>query len=140
MINFRVVVDGGTPDGAIIANQANVTGDGGINENSDDNSRDDDGINPTLTPVDTGGGSTAGTPGGLSKSLVASSEADSSGTDLQIGEVATYQLGVNLPAGTLREVSLIDSLPAGMGYVPGSASLTRIFDTGADQQSKSGWD
>ena len=129
-ISFRVAVSGGTPDGTIIANQANVTGDGGINENSDDNGRDDDGINPTLTPVDTGGGSTAGTPGGLSKALVASSEADSAGTNVQIGEVATYQLGVSLPAGTLREVSLFDTLPTGLGYVPGTARLAREFDTG----------
>ncbi|MEE4297401.1 MAG: isopeptide-forming domain-containing fimbrial protein [Wenzhouxiangella sp.] len=129
-IGFRVTVDGGTPDGAIIANQANVTADGGINENSDDNGRDGDGINPTLTPVDTGSGSAAGTPGGLSKSLVSSSESDSSGLNAQIGEVLTYRLGVNLPVGTLREVTLIDTLPTGLRYVPGTARLARVFDTG----------
>ncbi|PIE90914.1 MAG: hypothetical protein CR997_03400 [Acidobacteria bacterium] len=129
-VTFQVTVDGSTPDGTIIANQANVTGDDGIDEDSDDNGSDDDGNNPTLTPVDTGGGSSSGTPGGLTKNLTATSEAGSPGTETFIGEILTYQVSFNAPAGTLSECSLVDTLPAGLSYVAGSASLSRTFETG----------
>lgn len=130
LVTFRTTVDGGTADGTIIPNQATVTGDGGINEPSDDNGTDLDGKNPTLTPVDTGGGSNVGTPTGLSKSLQATSEADSTTTNVLIGEIATFRVSFNVPAGTLDEVSLIDSLPTGLNYIAGSARLARTFDTG----------
>lgn len=71
----------------------------------------------------------AGAPS-LSKSVVASSEADSSGVQVLIGELVTWQISAAVPAGTLREVSLGDSLPIGLTYVPGSAELARVFDTG----------
>ncbi len=130
VITFRVTVDGGTPDGTIIPNQATVTGDNFAPEPSDDNGDDSDGKNPTLTPVDTGGGSGAGSPGGLSKTLFAASEADSVSPEVLIGEVLTFRVTIEVPAGLLREAAIVDTLPAGLTYLPGTARLQRIFDTG----------
>lgn len=129
-IAFEVTIDLGTADGTIIPNQAFLTADGGINEPSDDNGNDGDGKNPTLTPVDTGGGSNAGSPGSLSKVLQASSEAASIGNNVYIGEVLTYRITFAVPAGFLSEVSLTDSLPTGLSYLAGSARLASVYNTG----------
>jgi len=135
-VGFRVTVDGETPDGTLISNQATVTAAGGISEQSDDNGTDDDGKNPTLTPVDTEGDS--GTPSGLTKTLTASSEADSTGANLMVGEVATFRVEVAFPAGTLRQATLSDTLPTGLSYVPGTARLARTFDDGLNSQNNPG--
>lgn len=135
-VGFRVTVNGGTPDGTLIANQASVTAAGGISEQSDDNGTDDDGKNPTLTPVDTEG--TSGTPSGLTKNLTNSSETDSTGANLMVGEVATFQIEVAFPAGTLRQATLSDTLPTGLSYVPGTARLARTFDDGLKAQYNPG--
>lgn len=137
-VTFRVTVDGGTPDGTIVSNQAVASADGGINEPSDDNGDDADGKNPTLTPVDTGGGSAAGTPSGLNKALFASSEADSSASNVLVGEVLTYRLAFSAPVGTLNEVAISDTLPAGLSYVSGTARLARTFDTGLSASANPG--
>lgn len=135
-VKLSVTVNGGTPDGAVITNQATVVGDGGINEPSDDNGNDSDGKNPTLTTVDTFGGS--GSPSGLSKSLHASSEADSSVSDVFIGEVLTFRIAFNVPAGLLSEVTMGDTLPIGLSYIPGTARLSRTFNTGLTSSENSG--
>lgn len=127
-VSFLVTVDAGTPDGTIIPNQATVTGNNFAPEPSDDNGDDADGKNPTLTPVDTGGG--AGSPANFAKTRVSTSEPDSAGDTLLIGEVVTYQLALDLPAGTVRQVEFTDTLPAGMAYIAGTARLARTFDTG----------
>jgi len=138
IVAFRVTVDGGTPDGTIIPNQATVTGDNFAAEPSDDNGNDGDGKNPTLTPVDTGGGSGVGSPGGLSKSLFAASEADSASPEVFIGEVATFRVAIEVPAGLLRETAIVDTLPTGLSYIPGSARLARVFDTGLSASQNPG--
>ncbi|QTD48525.1 isopeptide-forming domain-containing fimbrial protein [Sulfidibacter corallicola] len=129
-IEFQVTVDGGTPDGTVIANQATASGDNFPDEPSDDNGEDGDGKNPTLTPVDTGGGSAAGQPGPMSKAVFATSEAASTGTDVLVGEVVTFRVTVPVPAGTLRSATVVDTLPAGLTYLPGSVRLARNFGTG----------
>ena len=125
----ETTVNGGTPDGTIIANQAIATANGDITAPSDDNGNLTDGKNPTLTPVGTGG-SGAGSPTGLAKTLISNSEtADSANANLMIGEVATFRVAVEMPAGTLhRQPSR--TLPSGLTYVPRSARLARVFDTG----------
>ncbi|MFK8012741.1 MAG: isopeptide-forming domain-containing fimbrial protein [Marinicellaceae bacterium] len=135
-VQFSVTIDGGTPDGSIIANQATVIGDGGIIESSDDNGVDNDGKNPTLTTIDTGGGS--GSPTGLSKNLLASSEADSFSNNVLIGEVLTFRIAFNVPAGLVSEVTLGDTLPSGLSYFPGSGRLARNFDTGLSSSENPG--
>jgi len=127
-MTFDVIVDGSTPNGTILANQATATADNAVTAPSDDNGDDTDGLNPTLTPVSTDG--MTGTPTGLTKTRIATSEADSAGADVFVGEIVTFEIGFSVPAGTLGEVTLIDNLPAGLRYLPDSARLARVFDTG----------
>ena len=127
-MTFDVIVNPGTPNGTILANQAFATADNSVTAPSDDNGDDTDGLNPTLTPVSTDG--VTGTPTGLTKTLIATSEADSAGNGVFIGEIATFEIAFSVPAGTLGEVTLFDDLPAGLTYLPDSAQLARTFDTG----------
>ena len=128
-MTFRVTVDVGTADGTVIENQGTATSDNHPDEPSDDNGNDPDGKNPTLTPVeDPDSGS--GQPSGLSKTLHDSSEAGSTGTDGLIGEVITWRIAVDIPAGVTPHATISDTLPAGMAYVAGSARLSHVFDTG----------
>lgn len=133
-ISFRTTVNAGTADGTIIPNQATATGDNFSDEPSDDNGNDGDGKNPTLTPVNDGG-STSGVPTAYVKQLVNTSEADTLGNNLLIGEVATFSLTVTMPTGTVKEVSIVDALPVGFSYVANSATLTRVFNTGIQASS-----
>lgn len=130
-VTFRAEVTAGTANGTIIINQASVSGSNFPTEPSDDNGDDDDGLNPNLTPVDTGvpGGGGAGQPS-FDKTVASSSEPTSAGSALQIGEVVTFQLAFSVPAGTTPQVSLTDTLPAGLIYVDDSTEIARVFDTG----------
>ncbi|MBK7541480.1 MAG: DUF11 domain-containing protein [Candidatus Competibacteraceae bacterium] len=123
-ISFRMTVNAGT-NGQIASNQANATAAGGISANSDDNGNPGDGLNPTLTPI-----GPVATFAGLSKSLVATSNGGDTSTAVQIGEILTYQIQFNVPAGTTGEVTMLDTLPAGLSYVAGTARLARQFGTG----------
>jgi len=136
-VTFQVVINSGTPDGTIIPNQATVSGDNFADTDSDDNGDDGDGINPTLVPVDTGGG-TVGSPTNLVKAVTATSLADTPGTSVVIGETITFQVSVNMPEGLVRQVTLHDTLPAGMSYVNGSARLARTFTTGLTASTNPG--
>ncbi len=130
-VSFAATVDSGSPACTIIANQATVTGGNFSSLASDDNGDPGDGLNPTLTPV-------ACSSVGLAKVLSTTSESGSSGSNLMIGEVATYQITLDLPAGITREVTLNDTLPAGMSYLPASARLKRILDTGLEASANPG--
>ena len=60
------------------------------------------------------------------KLLVATSEtgpADSALANLQIGEIATYEITVELPDLTITNLTIRDDLPAGMAYVVGSLQI-----------------
>ncbi|BBB33538.1 hypothetical protein TTHT_2101 [Thermotomaculum hydrothermale] len=129
IVTFDVVIDSNVADGTVIQNQASVSGDNFNTEQSDDNGNDDDGINPTLTPVSTGT-SGGNYPYNFEKTLYGTSLADTSGLNVAIGEVATFRMSFNLPSGTVNEVAIVDTLPQGLNYVAGSARLARIFDTG----------
>ncbi len=122
VLSFQVIVDAGTPAGTIITNQGTVTGDDGINENTDNDDNDDNGINPNLTPVE-------GTPSGLTKTLTGTSEADSADTNVMIGEIAVFRVSVNIPAGRTSYASIVDTLPVGLAPVAGTARLARIYET-----------
>ena len=123
-ISFRMTVNLGT-NGQIASNQATATAAGGISTTSDDNGNPGDGLNPTLTPI----GPVAGFAG-LSKTLVTTSNGNDASAAVQIGEILTYRIQFNVPAGTTGEVTMLDTLPAGMSYVAGSARLARQFGTG----------
>lgn len=137
-VTFRVTVDGGTADGTIILAQASVTADGSINELSDDNGDDADGLNPALIPVDTGEGSGAGSPGMLLVIEQSSSEAVSPPSTAIIGELLTLRVSFAPPAGITNENDFSVTLPAGMSYVASSARLARTFDTGLNSSTDPG--
>ena len=133
VIALRVTVDGGTAEGTVLENQGAATADGGINEPTDDNGDDGDGKNPNLIPV---GGD--GTPENLAKTLHASSEAGSAGSELLLGEVATFRVSVEVPPGSTYYAELSDTLPAGLSYLAGSSRLARTFDTGLTSSNDPG--
>jgi fimbrial isopeptide formation D2 family protein/uncharacterized repeat protein (TIGR01451 family) len=59
----------------------------------------------------------------LGKTLAGTSATHTSGSDVAIGEVVTYRLTVTLPEGITPSVVVTDTLPDGMTYVAGSASV-----------------
>lgn len=123
-VSFRLTVNENTA-GQIARNQALVTRDGDAQGvRSDDNGNPDDGRNPTLTPIGTMA------PAALTKTLFTTSQGNDAGAGVQIGEILTYQIQFAVPPGTTGEVTLTDTLPKGLSYVPGTVRLQRVFDTG----------
>lgn len=60
---------------------------------------------------------------GLTKSLVSTNNTGTSGSNVSVGEVATYRLVVTIPAGGFTNFQVQDALPAGMQFVNGSARV-----------------
>lgn len=86
----------------------------------------DDGTNgPDPTPADNTGTDTdelvLTNLATITKSLVGTDQAGTSGANLAIGEVATFRLVVTLPEGPIDSFTVTDLLPDGFAYVPGSA-------------------
>ncbi len=124
-VSFGVRVDPQTPDASLIVNQALVSGGNFADMPSDDNGDTADGNNPTLTPVLSSAAASV-----LIPSLHASSEPASTGDGVLIGEVLTLRVAVELFGGRLYEARLSQVLDPGLTYLPGSARLAHIFDTG----------
>ncbi|MCP5150579.1 MAG: isopeptide-forming domain-containing fimbrial protein [Chromatiales bacterium] len=59
----------------------------------------------------------------VAKTVTATSEPSTTGTNVAIGEVVTYTLTVTLPEGEVDGFEITDDLPAGMAFVPGSAAV-----------------
>ncbi|MBC7315666.1 MAG: isopeptide-forming domain-containing fimbrial protein, partial [Chloroflexi bacterium] len=57
------------------------------------------------------------------KSLVGTSAIHTTGSEVTIGEVITYQIALTLPEGTLSGLTVVDLLPEGLAYVMGSAAV-----------------
>ncbi|NCA82703.1 MAG: DUF11 domain-containing protein, partial [Opitutae bacterium] len=53
----------------------------------------------------------------------ATGPADSTNSNVQIGEIASYRLTVTLPESTITNLTVVDVVPAGMRYVAGSVSV-----------------
>ncbi len=53
----------------------------------------------------------------LTKTLVATNQAFSSGSDVAIGEILTYEIVMTLPHGTMQDASLTDVLERGLAFV-----------------------
>ncbi len=127
-VNFRVKIDKPLPAGVnLISNQATVTRTGdptGVKSDDNGNPNDNGGNpSPTLTPI--------GRQSAVTKTLFGTSEpVGSTGNQVLIGEVLTYRLTATIPPGTTRQLSFLDTLPAGLDYVAGSATLTRTFTSG----------
>jgi len=59
-----------------------------------------------------------GNSGGFVKSISATSEAFTAGTDVAIGEIVTYEVTINLPVGTpLANVTITDQMDKGLAFV-----------------------
>ncbi|HET9229566.1 MAG TPA: hypothetical protein VFR31_22990, partial [Thermoanaerobaculia bacterium] len=63
----------------------------------------------------------------LVKSIVATSEAHTPGTQLTIGEIVTYQMQVTVPQGTSPNLTVTDILPAGMSWLSCSVTKTPLL-------------
>jgi len=62
-------------------------------------------------------------PVGLTKAITATSQTSTAGTNLAIGEIATYTVTMTLPEGVTPAATLVDTLPAGLAIV-GVDSIT----------------
>lgn len=86
---------------------------------------------PTNTPTSTPSSTptpTVAFPTSLLKTLFTTSEADSTGTDLLVGEVVTFRLEFQAHLGSVAQVAFVDTLPVGLGYIADSTRLARNFD------------
>ncbi|MBX3052028.1 MAG: DUF11 domain-containing protein [Caldilineaceae bacterium] len=59
----------------------------------------------------------------IAKALDTTSAAHTAGANVTIGEVITYDLTITLPEGTTTGLVVVDDLPAGLAFVPGSVSV-----------------
>ena len=63
---------------------------------------------------------------GVTKLLVSGSDPNIAAPDLTVGETGSYQIVVTLPHGDSPGFSVVDTLPAGLAYVAGSASIVTV--------------
>jgi fimbrial isopeptide formation D2 family protein/uncharacterized repeat protein (TIGR01451 family) len=75
---------------------------------------------------------TAIAPVVVSKSVIEGVAPSTSGTNVTIGEIVTYRLAVSLPEGVTSGLVITDTVPAGMAYLPGSATLVTGALTAGD--------
>ena len=66
----------------------------------------------------------------VSKTIVSTSEASTTGTNLAIGEVVRYRMQVTVPEGNLANFKLEDSLPAGLSFLNDGTASTPLFSSG----------
>lgn len=59
----------------------------------------------------------------MTKSIVSTSENSTTAANLTIGENVTFKLAITLPASHMQNLTVSDTLPAGLGYIPGSYSV-----------------
>ncbi|MCH9698818.1 MAG: DUF11 domain-containing protein, partial [Gammaproteobacteria bacterium] len=106
--------------GSSYSNTASVTGDS-----------QDGVVSGERTTSDTGTDSLTTRRVSATKTVVASSEAWTAGTDVAIGEIITYQAVIRVPEGiTLPNGSLItDRLPRDFQYQSGTATIRAVVDT-----------
>jgi uncharacterized repeat protein (TIGR01451 family)/fimbrial isopeptide formation D2 family protein len=52
----------------------------------------------------------------IDKDLNSTDQAHTSGNEVTIGEVITYEIGITLPEGTTQNISFVDDIPDGLGY------------------------
>ncbi len=59
----------------------------------------------------------------MTKSIFSTSENSTTAANLTIGENVTFKLAVTLPASQMQNLTITDTLPAGLGYIAGSGTL-----------------
>ncbi|MDY9924548.1 carboxypeptidase regulatory-like domain-containing protein [Methanobacterium sp.] len=112
---FTVLVNGNVPTGSVFQNQANISFSsmpvGYDNARNYTNKSNLVNIN-TVTP-------------GINKTVINTSEPDSTTPNVMVGEVVTYQFVFTVPEGETFNVSLIDNLLSSLGYNTGTAFIKR---------------
>jgi len=58
-----------------------------------------------------------GTPSGLTKAITATSLPATTGTNVAIGEIVTYQVDVVIPPGTYANATIVDTMERGLAFV-----------------------
>jgi fimbrial isopeptide formation D2 family protein/uncharacterized repeat protein (TIGR01451 family) len=106
---FQATVDATVEAGDTFVNTADLVWSTlpGVDPNERTYTDDDDA--PTIT-----GNPAASNP---SKAIVATSEASTLGNDVTIGEIVRYRLQAQFTGGTFPNVTLVDTLPAGLGFL-----------------------
>ncbi|MCL4207221.1 MAG: isopeptide-forming domain-containing fimbrial protein [Pirellulaceae bacterium] len=106
---FQATVDATVQAGDTFVNTADLVWSTlpGVDPNERSYTDDDDA--PTIT-----GNPAASNP---SKSIVATSEASTTGNDVTIGEIVRYRLQAEFTGGTFPNVTLVDTLPAGLTFL-----------------------
>ena len=127
-VMYDVTVDGTATIGQLIDNTADLTYDSLEADDSEareytDTTTDQVTVDDTIAPE---------------KTIAGTSEAGTSGADVTIGEVITYQLATRLIEGTNTDVTLTDTFVNGIEYVPGSAVVYGITDTTIDANLNGG--
>lgn len=64
------------------------------------------------------------------KCIVATSEAHTAATDVTLGEIVRNRLIARVPEAVMPQFRIIDDLPPGMTYLPGTARFTRVANQG----------
>ncbi|MEO5723954.1 MAG: isopeptide-forming domain-containing fimbrial protein, partial [Ilumatobacteraceae bacterium] len=80
-------------------------------------------ITPAANLTDTA--TVATKPITISKSLITTDQASTTGSNVAIGEQVQYQVTVTIPEGVSRNVAVVDTLPAGLAIsqAPGAATI-----------------
>ena len=66
----------------------------------------------------------------VSKTIVSTSEASTSGSNVAIGEIVRYRLQVTVPEGNLTNFKLEDTLPAGISFLNDGTASRPVFSSG----------
>jgi uncharacterized repeat protein (TIGR01451 family)/fimbrial isopeptide formation D2 family protein len=73
------------------------------------------------------------------KSIVATSETHTTGTNVAVGEIIRYRLAVRIPEGTLNNFQIRDQLPPGLVFLnDGTARIAFVSDSGVITSSAAG--
>jgi uncharacterized repeat protein (TIGR01451 family) len=68
----------------------------------------------------------------LTKSIVSTSEASTTGSNVAIGEIVRYQLAVQIPQAVSPSFQIVDQLPAGMSFLnDGTAKVAFVSSSGS---------
>jgi large repetitive protein len=119
---FQVTVDATVQAGNTFANTANLVWSTlpGVDPNERTYTDSDDAPTITANPA-------ASNP---SKSIVATSEPSTLGNDVTIGEIVRYRLQAQFTGGTFPNVTLVDTLPAGLTFLnDGNVRVSFTADT-----------
>jgi LPXTG-site transpeptidase (sortase) family protein len=121
VVDFYPVIQASVTPGQVVGNSGNSTwtslsgsatgertGAGGVDDYT--------ATTPTVNFTDTGAV-------GITKQILTTSETDTSGSNVAIGEVVTYALLVTFPEGTTPADTVLDDIPTGLAIIGGSPQL-----------------